>query len=144
MKHPRTGEDLPEYAYETDENPKKKHRWGNVWAGFVRTRGAIVSKCPSTISNIDAERSLNDGVPWLNPRRDDQHPSRIYAVRDGVVYRAVPTRRGVSYHGFPELPNELRGLPKALREQILEMARRLGQESEVRAWIEQEPEIEER
>lgn len=146
MKHPTTGEDLPRYLYEPDENPKKKHRWSEAWAGFRRDKrpGAkVVGKCPAGLTNEVAEEMLNSGVPIFHSRALTSYPNEVYAVHDGVVYRATPTRPGCSYHGFPELPRALQGLSRGAREQIIQLARGLDQEEQVRAWIEGEPEIEE-
>jgi hypothetical protein len=53
-------------------------------------------------------------------------------VHQGVVYRATPTNPGRSYHGFPESERELQRLPRHVRHQILERAKILDCEEEVR------------
>jgi hypothetical protein len=127
----------PPWKYQPDEDPKRKHHWSEPRAGFATEGGEKVGKCPCTITVELAERLLNQqGLPWDNPRLPTgTHPDRIYVVYDGVVYRAKPTIAGVSYHAFPELPERLRQLPKAVREQILGLADRLGCKKEVQAWM---------
>ncbi len=94
------------------------------------------------MSNETAEEVLNRGVPVFSDRFRTAHPAEVYCIHRGVVYRAIPTNPGQSYHGFPELPKALRGLRKDLRNRILDLARQLNQEDEVRDWIDGEPEIE--
>lgn len=127
----------PPWKYQPDEEPKRKHHWGESRAGFVMESGESVGKCPSTISVPLAEQLLNNqGIPWSNPRFPaGTYPDRIYVVHDGVVYRAKPTNPGVSYHAFPDSPEHLRHLPKKIREQILGLADTLGCKKEVQAWM---------
>lgn len=123
------------WIYEPDERPKRKHHWDQPRAGVVQVHGIPVSKCPSTLTVEDAEAMLNAGVEW-RPRRgwSHDHPQRIYAVADGVLYRATPTNPGRSYHGFPELPGQVPPDP-ALRGAIMELARADGSEREVERWL---------
>lgn len=125
------------WRYQTDETPKRKHHWNQAQAGFIREGGELVGKCPASITTAQAEQLLNaQGVSWHNPRLPaTAWPDCIYVVHQGVVYRAVPTVPGVSYHAFPELPERLRSLPKRLREQILLVADRLGCKKEVSEWM---------
>lgn len=127
----------PPWKYQPDEDPKRKHHWKGIRAGFVTVRGEVVGKCPCTISLELAEHLLNtSGIPWSNPRFPvGTHPDRIYVVHEGVVYRAMPTIAGVSYHAFPELPERLRHVPKTVRAQILTLADQLGCKKEVQAWM---------
>jgi hypothetical protein len=123
------------WIYEPDENPKRRHHWENDYAGFVNVSGNLVAKCPADLSLADATKLLNGGIEYYPPRRGGiSHPGRIYAVHDGVVYRATPTNPGKSYHGFPELRENL---PPAreLREAILELAREDGSEDKVKKWL---------
>ncbi len=128
-KEPRVG-----WKYEPDQIPKRKHHWAKKRAGVVEVKGVRVSKCPSDLTLSDAEEMLNDGIEWSPSRWPHDHPQRVYAIREGVVYRATPTNPGVSYHGFPEL---LENLPpsRALRQQLIARATTLGCESEVVAWL---------
>jgi len=93
-----------------------------------------VSKCPSDLTVADAEQMLNAGIEWSSARWPNDHPQRIYAVLDGVVYRATPTNPGVSYHGFPEL---IESLPpdRALRVRLLAAAKAQECEAEVSTWL---------
>ena len=146
MKHPLTGVELPRFRYEPDEKPKNKHRGVQPYPRFVRVRYGekvqIVSKCPSSLTNEQAEDLLNRGIPRFNPRKSDQYPTEIYSVLDGTVYQAVPTRLGASYHGFPALPKDLRSLPKAIKDAILDLAKVQHDEQRVQSWLDSEPEIE--
>jgi hypothetical protein len=115
-----------EWEYEPDERPKRKHSWDKDEAGFIRTGSAIVGKCPKGISNTTAKGLLNAGIEWRPSRWEHSYPQRIYAIYQDVVYRAMPTNPGKSYHGFPEHPDSFLELPKALKEKILELAKQLG------------------
>jgi hypothetical protein len=58
-------------------------------------------------------------------------PERIYAVYRGVIYEAMPTIRGLSYHGFP-WRGDLKGrrpLPKTILKQLRHMAARRSVET---------------
>ncbi len=124
------------FRYEPDENPKQKHRWKKNEPGFLEIRGVFIGKCPANLSLEEAETLLNAGIRWNRPRTPDLgYPDSIYVVYEGAVYRAKPTMPGESYHAFPELPKRLRELPADLRDRILERARELGCETQVRRWI---------
>jgi hypothetical protein len=104
------------WKYDPGEK-RRKHKWENDYAGFETEGGAEVGKCPSTITNQVAEELLNTGVPWTNPNMPADYPRNIYNVHDGVVYKAMITIGGISYHGFPlkgvaprEVVNKLREL----------------------------------
>lgn len=126
----------PPWKYEPDETPKKKHGWSKDEAGFVEDDGVLVGKCPKGMTNAEAERLLNDGVELVTSQSPGVTPWRIYAIRGGVLYRAVPTQPG-SYHGFPELPDSFGRLPRRLRDQVFEYARRRGLEKALREWLNQ-------
>jgi hypothetical protein len=97
----------PPWRYEPDEVPKRKHHWNRPEAGFAPGRGEpLVAKCPNTMSIEVAEALLEEAFPWSPDRWPGSYPKRLYAVHEGVVYRATPTNRGVSYHGFPEHPTK--------------------------------------
>lgn len=115
---------------------KRKHHWTEAFAGFVDAGGERVGKCPVGISAEQAEELLNtQAVEYHNPRAPGPAPDRLYVIHEGVVYRAVPTVAGVSFHAFPDLPERLRVLPKPLRRRIIELAERLGCREEVERWI---------
>ena len=124
-----------EWEYEPDEIPKRKHSWDEDEAGFIIIGGVPVGKCPKGISNETAREILNTGIVWSPKRWDHEYPQRIYTIYQNVIYRAVPTNPGKSYHGFPEHPDSFRELPSALRKKILEHAERLGCLEEVRKWL---------
>lgn len=111
-----------------------KHRWHYDYAGHVREGRRWVAKCPKSLHSDKAEAALNTGVEYHDERDHQGHPSRIYAVIGGVVYRAMPTLAGISYHGFPE---RVRDLPpdKALEDAILDLAEREGTRKEVEKWF---------
>lgn len=138
MQRPDTGEALPDYEYEPDEVPKRKHHWTEDRADFVFVRGIPIGKCPTSMTNAAARALLNSGIPWFNPRARGAHPDRVYVVHGGVVYRATATQIGKSFHAFPELPRELRALPKPTKKAILSRAEELGQLEAVRAWFDRD------
>lgn len=141
MWHPVTGDELPEYDYQPDERPKRKHHWGEPYAGFVFRRGTPIGKCPVDLTVEIAKGLLNEGIPYCNPRAQGPHPDRVYVVHGGVVYRATVTSFGKSYHGYPELPAELRALRTTNRhlfDRILDRAKEMGQLEAVQAWVERE------
>ena len=121
-----------QWRYEADEHPKRKHHWRRNVAGFVTQGGVIVGKCPSGMTTEFAEAMLNDGVPWSPLRWRHDYPKRIYNILDGVVYRAVPTNPGVSYHGFPE---RLEHLPTELIGPLLALAEALGERERIERWL---------
>jgi len=124
------------WKYEPDEKPKKKHAWDRPHAGVVEhPRGTKIAKCPSNIATDLAEKVLNTGVPVSFKSWRDAHPQRIYAVHEGVLYRATPTNPGVPYHAFPEFPERFRELPAAARRAVLDYVKGLGYEDEVRRWM---------
>jgi hypothetical protein len=125
------------WSYDPGEKPKRKHGWSKDEAGFERRGRAIIGKCPKNLTNETAEDLINDGIPENDPRAGDGGPRRIYVVYDGVLYRAVATEPGKSYHGFPERPQEYDELDDDLRERIEARARQLGQLRDLRKWLRQ-------
>ncbi len=126
-----------EWEYESDEKPKwkSKHFWNEDKAGFITIGEKTVGKCPKGISTSTARELLNGGIPWSPENWTRSYPQRIYAIHRNVVYRAMPTNPGKSYHGFPEDPDLFVKLPKALKRKILEHAERLRCIGEVRRWL---------
>ena len=125
------------WLYEPDESPKRKHHWNKDLAGFVEVGPNLVGKCPATLDLSDAQALLDGAVPYFLPRWNRPYPQRLYAVWDGVVYRAAPTNPGTSYHGFPEHPA---GFPRtrsarAIKQELLQRADQQGCEREVRRWM---------
>jgi len=125
------------WRYEPDENPKRKHHWDRGHAGFVTVGRIRVGKCPSTMDASSAQALLEEAIPYSPPRWDRPYPKRLYAVSDGVVYRAAPTNPGTSYHGFPEHPQTFprAGNARDVKRQLLERAAQQGCEREVRQWM---------
>jgi hypothetical protein len=108
---------------------RKKHRWNNPFPGFEQLAGGVwVGKCPSDVTNEEAERLLNEGVAESSGLSEDPNdcPDVIFLIRGTWVYRAYPTQPGVSYHAFPACPRDLKRLPKSIRLKILELANRKG------------------
>jgi hypothetical protein len=138
MQRPDTGEALPDYEYEPDEVPKRKHHWTEDRADFVFVRGTPIGKCPRSMTNAEARTLLNSGIPWFNPRAPGAHPDRVYVVHRGVIYRATATQVGKSFHAFPELPRELRALPKPMKKAIFDRAEELGELDAVIAWFDRD------
>ena len=132
MQQPNTAQ----WLYET-EWPKRKHGWNKPTAGFVRGQRGQIGKCPLGIAPPQAQAILNRAIPYYGERRPNSHPKRLYAVHDGVVYRAMPTRHGISYHAFPEhhskFPRSRAG--QQLKQQLIDQARQLGCEAGVRQWM---------
>jgi hypothetical protein len=119
------------------QRARRKHHWNQPRAGFVRIGPADVGKCPSTMTLETALALLQRAVPWFPSRWQHSYPKRLYAVFDGVVYRATPTVPGVSYHGFPEHPAQFAtgGNANEVKRQLLERASETNCEVEVRAWM---------
>ena len=112
-----------DFKYVPDEWPKKKHHGNRSIPGFVPGRGGeLVGKCPNAMSTDLCERLLNEGIAYSSGRWSKPYPQNIYNIHAGAIYRATQTQPGVSYHGFPVLPAELKQLPRALKEQLLNLA----------------------
>jgi hypothetical protein len=60
-----------------------------------------IGKCPSTFTEADRERLLQEAIPGPNGDRDLQVPKRLYVVHEGVIYEAQTSDHGYSYHGYP-------------------------------------------
>ena len=129
------------WRYEVDEKHKWKHHWDRLIPGFVFLGhdDVPVGKCPSDMTSEQAEKLLNEGIPFFPEGWKASHPKRIYVVHDGAVYRAAETNPGSSYHGFPETGAELRHLPSSIRNAILKKAQELGCEVKVQRWMNQNP-----
>lgn len=123
------------WLYEPDENPKRKHHWAENRAGFVTVGATFVGKCPSGMSIETAQMLLDTGIEWSPKMWDQPYPQRIYSVWDGVLYRAMPTVPGRSYHGFPEDPSRFPPGNRALRDQIRALAEERDCERELRGWM---------
>jgi hypothetical protein len=135
LLRPAEGAALGVWRYEPDETPKRKHHWKENFAGFETVGSVLVAKCPNGMSLEQAEDLLNDGIEWSPRGWLNDYPQRIYAVLDGVLYRAMPTNPGASYHGFPEHHSRFPAGNRALRQRVLEQAARRGCELELRRWM---------
>ncbi len=104
---------------------QKKHGWSKRYAG-VRPMSGLgrVARCPSGIDGATAEAILNDGFPWP----PNGWPAAVYAVHDGVPYETRPTLPGVSFHGFPILPERWSKLPAFVRAELEHRAASVGQD----------------
>jgi hypothetical protein len=111
------------WLYEPDEDPKRKHHWHQNAAGFVTVGATFVGKCPKDMSMELAQTLLDTGIEWSPKGWTAPYPQRIYCVWDGVLYRAMTTIPGRSYHGFPEHPSRFPPGNRALRDQIIVSAR---------------------
>jgi len=118
------------WKYDPGEK-RRKHKWQNDYAGFEVEGGLEVGKCPTTIAQEIAEELLNTGVPWNNPNMPSDYPRNIYNVHGGVVYKAVVTLGGVSYHGFP-----CKGqVPREVVTQLRTLAAKKNCSLEFEAWL---------
>lgn len=123
--------------YERGEG-RMKHRWKYDYAGFSPSGKGPIGKCPRSITEKVATDILNQGVPFYDDPDDDM-PSKIFSVHQGVVYEAVPTQPGVSWHGYP-WRGDLRGrppLPRKIRRQLEGIAKETGYDDEFKKWLEQ-------
>ena len=124
------------WVYEPDRDRKHKRNWRHNYAGFVEVANSVVAKCPHGMTPQECEHLLNTDSIEYRPRRwPHDYPERIYNIRDKVVYRATPTNPGQSYHGFPELQDRIRELPRNVKDQILARADQLGCRQEVEKWL---------
>jgi hypothetical protein len=60
-----------------------------------------VGKCPSTLSQVDRDRLLNEAVAAPNGDRELDIPKKVYTVHEGAIYEAQTSDQGHSYHGYP-------------------------------------------
>ncbi|CAB5646679.1 Uncharacterised protein [Pseudomonas putida] len=59
------------------------------------------------------------------------YPEEVYAVYDGAIYVAVPTRAGYSYHGYPYKGT----LNKRLVKKLQEKAEKADCAAKFRKWV---------
>lgn len=124
------------YEDEPDEQPKRRHHWGQPVAGFVELGdGYPLGKCPSTLTVVKAGTMLSEAIPWSPRSWNKSHPKRFYAVLDGVVYRGTATNPRKSFRGFPEHPSTFPKGAEELKRKLLDRARELGCEEGVRDWM---------
>lgn len=125
---------VPRWLYDPGEG-RHKHRWNRDEAGFDPSGKGPVGKCPNTLTRDVAQQLLNDGFEvW---EEGDAFPSRIYNVYQGVVYEAVPTEPGRSYHGYPWRGDKGMGagLPPLIRKKLENRALLRGESREFKKWM---------
>ncbi len=98
---------LGRFVFERGEG-RHKHKWNRDEAGFHPSERGPVGKCHNSITKQVALQLLRSGIVAPNPytlgdlgQGGDDTPHEIYNIYRGVPYVAVPTRPGVSYHGYP-------------------------------------------
>jgi len=127
---------MNKYFYDPGEH-RRKHCGSLPEAHFDEQGSTKIGKCPSSLSKNEAQELLQGGVPYYdNP--EDEHPARIYAIYEGVIYEAFPTRPGISYHGFPwrGRPKHNR-LPRPIKRELEQRAREQGCLDKFQSWLEQ-------
>ncbi|TVS00508.1 MAG: hypothetical protein EA406_00450 [Rhodospirillales bacterium] len=126
----------PRWRYERGEG-RFKHRWSHDHAGFAPSGHGPVGKCPCHITEAIAEEILNTtAVPHFE-WEDSPFPDRFYAVYQGVIYEAVPTQPGVSYHAYPwrgDLPGRP-GLPRRMLRKLRDRADQTGERKAFEQWL---------
>ena len=123
------------WRYERGEG-RHKHRWKNDYAGFQPDGKGAIGKCPKHINNELAEQILSRGIPDYD-LEFDAFPARIYAVYLGVIYEAVPTTPGSSYHAYPwrgDLPGR-DPMPDFIKTELEKRAKKSGYLSEFKQWL---------
>ncbi len=122
------------YLYDPGEH-RTKHCGSSVSAHFERNGSIKIGKCPSSLSRQVAQALLQTGIPDTDSL-ENGHPKRIYAVYDGVVYQAVPTMLGISYHGYPwhGRPGDNR-LPRVIKRELEQRAAEAGCSDKLKKWL---------
>lgn len=120
--------------YDPGEN---RHKHKLPWQGtYFRAdfHGRPVGQCPPVFRQDPglAQRLLESGIPYTNQRDRGTAPHQIFAVHEGVAYRALPTEPGRSWHGFPCRTQEI---PRAIQRQLEAAAERLGCAEGLRRWL---------
>ena len=102
-----------------------------------------MGKCPNSITDDVAQSVLDQAVAEPDPfavpgRAPDAWPKRLYGVHKGVIYEAVPTQPGRSYHGYPWRGREGRGpLPPEVVDRLRELAAAEGHLDTFENWLDQ-------
>lgn len=125
-----------QWVYERGEG-RRKHRWKNDYAGFEPSGRGPVGKCPKHITQELAEQLLNEEAVPFYEAEDSSVPDCFYAVYLGVVYEAVPTQPGVSYHAYPWRGDVQgrKGLGRRLLRELRGQADRRGEREELERWL---------
>ena len=107
-----------EWTYDRGDD-RWKHCWNKPHASFVPGRRGQVGKCSNQITDSIATDLLRGGLydkDLLVEGDDCFYPEEVFAVYDGAIYVAVPTRPGISYHGYPYKGSLNKRLVKKLQE----------------------------
>jgi hypothetical protein len=119
---------------------ERKHHWNRAEAGVARWRTIPrVGKCDARITDQIAEQLLNNGLPYYEdtPPPRGKAPDRIYAVWEGAPYEARATREGISFHGYPVIPERFDRLPSSVRHYLETAATAQGKD--VHDWLKKWP-----
>ena len=120
------------WRYERGEG-RFKHRWKNDYAGFEPSERGHVGKCPRHVTEEIAEEILNSrAIPYYE-WEDSAYPDRFYAVYKGVIYEAVPTQPGRSYHAYP-WRGDLQGRPGLPRKVLRALCTQAEESGELEAF----------
>lgn len=113
---------------------RTKHRWNKDYAGFVSSGRGYVGKCPNTMALEKAQELLDTGFPVYD---EDQYPEYVFNVFGGVVYVAVHTEPGKSYHGYPWRGDRGMGpgIPEYVRKELAKRAAEQGESREFTKWM---------
>lgn len=131
---------LKTYEYDAGQPwNRRKHAWASSTAGFEKRGETVIAKCPAGITREHAERLLNSAtrLELETPRVTGPGPDRIYVFAQGVLYRAMRTVAGRSYHAFPEHAKGISDLPAAHQKRLWDWARAQGFEDPVKKWLKQ-------
>jgi len=120
-----------------------KHRWHENRAGFrYDPSGKIEGCCPAGMTPEKAAELLNSGLEDSPRGWARVHPKSIYNFHDGVVYKAVETNPGKSYHGFPckgPKSDGGRHMTARMMQRILKLAEERGQRKAIEDWFNEHP-----
>lgn len=124
------------WRYDPGEH-RHKHCWSESRADFRESGSSFIGKCPNTLSKIEAEIILNQAV--FEPLEEGQeYPEKLWAVHEGVIYEAVPTEPGKSYHGYPWRGKPgAEKLPRTIKKALSEMAEKNQCSDDFKNWLKQ-------
>ncbi|MEO5333201.1 MAG: hypothetical protein H7839_14380 [Magnetococcus sp. YQC-5] len=111
-----------------------KHKWSHDYPDFILVGNDPIGKCPTSITRNPelAKELLDTGVYYPT---GTQPPDKIYNVHQGVIYRAIETRHGVSFHGFPEKEHKIRRVPPSVLRQLARIAKEKNTLEEFKQWM---------
>jgi hypothetical protein len=90
-----------------------------------------IGKCPNNIPDTVKAEILNKAIPAASADAEIAYVDRLYAVYQGVVYEAMSSDEGQTYHAYP-----YRGrLTKALVIQLKAMAIAEGSLMALKDWF---------